>query len=54
MTKRNFPLRVHIKINLKENLNMIKKSTFKSPEGIRIKYIINLSLFTFTFIRFIK
>ena len=33
---------------------MFRKLTQRSPEGTRIKYIINLSLFTLTFIRFIK
>ena len=33
---------------------MIRKSILKCTEGKRIKYVIDLALFTFTFIRFIK
>lgn len=33
---------------------MIRKSILKCTEGKRIKYVIDLTLFTLTFIRFIK
>ena len=35
-------------------LNMIKKYEMNFSDGIRIKYVINLILFTFTIIRFIE
>ena len=42
------------KLNLKGVYNMIKKYKMNFPDGARIKYVINLILFTFTVVRFIK
>ena len=33
---------------------MLRMSIMKTPEGIREKYVVNLILFTLTFIRFVE